>query len=130
MRLSELLMPVWSSPSRAGKFALARRHLAIAVSAALLCGCLEPPQTPFVVTSDLYPDLEIECGGERGLTPQACTSWAESMMDQRLPAAARATRLVMTYRSGHARCAADFYGADGTLLVTVAAVCPQGTDEP
>ncbi len=34
------------------------------------------------------------------------------------------TKLVLTYRSGNARCAADYFAADGLMLMTAAARCP------
>jgi hypothetical protein len=34
------------------------------------------------------------------------------------------TELVLNYRSGNARCAADYFAADGRMLMTAPARCP------
>lgn len=85
-------------------------------------------QMPITVESALFPDVAIECSGER-LSEDECLKWAEEM----LPAAPTrpsggeglaVAKLVLTNRTGNSRCAADYFAADGRLVMTAAARCP------
>lgn len=84
---------------------------------------------PITVESAQFPDVEIECGGEGGLSEVDCLNWAEQMLP---PAPTRPSggedvpvvKLVLTYRAGNSRCAADYFAAHGRLVMTVAARCP------
>ncbi len=87
----------------------------------VLAACATPPSSPMTVESAEFPDVRIECGGEPGLGESECLAWAEQMLST---AAVDATKLVLTYRTGNARCAADYFAADGLMLMTVAARCP------
>ena len=93
----------------------------------LLTACSTP--LPIVVESSQYPDVAIECGGEPGLTAHECLAWAEQMLPAAptRPAGAEqleVANLVLTYRTGNSRCAADYFTADGRLVMTASAVCP------
>lgn len=66
-----------------------------------------------------FPQLTIECGGE--LTEGECQDWAEQMLSS---GRIESTRLVVTYRTGNSRRAADYFAATGRLLVTAAARSP------
>ena len=100
-----------------------------------LAACSTPPtappfEMPITVESAQFPDIDIECRGETGLSASACLIWAEQM----LPAAPTkpsggddvpVTRLVLMYQTGNSRCAADYFAADGRLVMTAAAHCPR-----
>lgn len=83
--------------------------------------CATPMSSPTTVESAEFPEVRIECGGDPGLGDSECLAWAEQMLST---AAVDATKLVLTFRAGKARCAADFFAADGRMLMTAAARCP------
>lgn len=96
------------------------------LTAALLlvsCSMLGPRKT--VVSSDFFPGISIECVGEAVVPAYACRAWGEKLLAGTPDAAPSTVRLVLTYRSGNARCAADFFDAGGGLITTAAAVCPK-----
>ena len=74
------------------------------------------------VQSARFPDVSIECGGDTGLSENECLEWAEQVLSA---APVETARLVLTYRTGDARCAAESFAADGRLLMTSAARCPE-----
>lgn len=96
--------------------------LLLAALLANACGVIEPDKT--VVRSLRFPAIEIECQGDAVVLVDACRAWGEKLLDGNPDFAARTSRLVLTFRQGDARCAADFYGANGTLVMTASAVCP------
>ena len=73
------------------------------------------------VVSPRFPDVSIECVGDPGLAEDACRAWGEEMLRT---APVDTTRLELTYRTGNARCAADYLAGDGRLLMSSAARCP------
>jgi hypothetical protein len=73
------------------------------------------------VESARFPDVSIECGGAPGLTEGECLDWAEQMLSA---APVNTAKLVLTYQTGNIRCAADYFAADGGMLMTSAARCP------
>ena len=83
---------------------------------------------PITVQSRQFPNIEIRCDGDIALPVGDCLDWAEKM----LPAAPTrpsggdlpVAKLVLTYRTGTSRCAADYFAADGRLVMTMAAECP------
>ena len=86
-------------------------------------------QMPITVESAQFPDVEIECRGDGGLSADDCLSWAEQM----LPAAPTrpsggedipVAKLVLTYRTGNSRCAADYFAGDGRHRHHQSASCP------
>lgn len=78
------------------------------------------------VESAKFPGVQIECGGEASLPANVCRDWGErALAGPGLAQGQAVTRLVLTFRTGNSRCAADFYGADGRLLATAAARCPR-----
>ncbi len=87
-----------------------------ALASVLLVAC-----QPLTVESGRFPEVTIECGGEPGLTERECVDWAEQLLATDPVATAR---LVLTYRTGNARCAADHFAADGRMLMTAAGPCP------
>lgn len=102
----------------------------LVASFALAACSAGPPTPPIIVQSEQFPQVEIECRGEVGLTEEDCRQWAEVM----LPAAPtrpaggqdlEVAKLVLTYRTGSSRCAADYLAADGRTVMTTAAACPQ-----
>ncbi len=108
--------------------------LGIALAACSTPPTVPPSEMPITVESAQFPDIDIECRAETGLSTSACMIWAEQM----LPAAPTkpsgaddvpVTRLVLTYRTGNSRCAADYFAADGRLVMTAAARCPR-PEEP
>lgn len=103
--------------------------LGLALSACSTSSGDPASQMPVTVESARFPDVEIQCGGDFGLSEADCLNWAEQM----LPAAPTrpsggvdlaVAKLVLTYRTGNRRCAADYFAADGRLVMTAAAVCP------
>lgn len=73
---------------------------------------------PLTVDSGRFPEVSIQCGGDPGLTERGCEAWAEQLLSS---APSETTKLVLTYRTGNARCAADYFAANGRMLMTVAA---------
>lgn len=73
------------------------------------------------IESARFPDVSIECGGAPGLSESECLDWGEQMLSA---APANTAKLVLTYQTGNARCAADYFAADGRMLMTSAARCP------
>lgn len=72
-----------------------------------------------------FPGVRIECGGDASLSDEACRDWGDMTLAGPGPAQGKAiARLVLTFRTGNSRCAADFYDAGGRLLATAAARCP------
>lgn len=94
----------------------------LAALIASACGIIEPDKT--MIRSPRFPTIEIECTGDAIVPIDACRGWGEGMLDANPEFAAQTSRLVLTFRQGNARCAADFYVAGGTLLMTASAVCP------
>lgn len=92
-----------------------------ALAALLLAACSSPIWTSFTVESDRFPAVTVECTGDPGLTEPGCEAWAEQMLST---GPNETSRLVLTYRTGNARCAADYFSADGRVLMTAAARCP------
>lgn len=86
-------------------------------------------QMPITGESEHFPDVEIMCKGDASLSEDDCRNWAGQML---LAAPTRPSggvdvpvvKLVLTYRTGASRCAADYFGADGRLVMTIAAKCP------
>ncbi len=99
---------------------MAFRGLA-ALAAGLLAACSAAALQPMSVESGRFPEVTIECGGDPGLTERECEAWAEQMLSG---GPMETTKLVLTFRSGNARCAADYFAADGLMLMTAAARCP------
>ena len=99
---------------------MARRRLT-ALGCFLLVACSAAPPHPMIVESGRFPGVTIECGGDPGLTEDECQAWAEQLLAS---GPIDATRLVLTYRTGNSRCAADHFSADGRMLMTAAARCP------
>lgn len=99
---------------------MASRGLAT-LAALLLAACSAPVSTPFTVESDRFPDVTVECAGDPGLTERECEAWAEQMVST---GPAETSKVVLTYRTGNARCAVDYFSADGRMLMTAAARCP------
>lgn len=108
---------------------------AAAVCIGLVLAACSGPSTdssspmPIKVESVQFPSVEIECRGDGGLSKDDCLHWAEQM----LPAAPTrpsgeeappVVKLVLTQRAGNGRCAADYFAADGRLVMTMAARCP------
>lgn len=73
------------------------------------------------VESERFPEVSIECGGDPGLAAVECEEWAEQLLR---PAPVGTTTLVLTYRTDDSRCAADYFAANGRMLMTAAAQCP------
>lgn len=91
---------------------------ALAVSS-IACG----PAPIASIESRGLAEASVECVGEPSLSDAECQSWARRVFNEG-PDRATVTRLVLTSRIGNARCAADFYGDGGALLLTAAIVCP------
>lgn len=98
---------------------MARRRLA-ALGLLLLVACSAAPH-PMIVESGRFPEVTIECGGDPGLTEEECQAWAEQLLAS---GPIDATRLLLTYRTGNSRCAADYFAVNGRMLMTAAARCP------
>ena len=86
-----------------------------------LAGCSLSAPLVMTVESARFPDASIECGGDRGLSEDDCVDWAEQVLTA---APVDTAKLVLTFRTGNARCAADYFAADGRMLMTAAARCP------
>lgn len=99
---------------------MARRRLA-ALGGLLLVACSAAPPQPMIVESDRFPGVTIECGGDPGLTEEECHAWAEQLLAS---GPSETTKLVLTYRTGNARCGADYFAVNGRALMTAAARCP------
>ena len=99
--------------SRGASCAIARLFGGLA--AVILAGC------SMTVESARFPDASIECFGGRALTEAECLDWAEKLLST---APVDTAKLVLTYRTGNARCAADYFAADGRMLMTAAGRCP------
>ena len=95
------------------------RGLAV-VGAVVLVACSVPPPQPMIVESGRFPGVTIECGGDPGLTEEECQAWAEQLLAS---GPSETTKLVLTYRTGNSRCAADHF-ANGRMLMTASARCP------
>lgn len=91
------------------------------IGAVVLVACSTPAQRPMTVESDRFPEVTIECGGDPGLTEAECQAWAEQLLAS---GPSETTRLVLTYRTGNSRCAADHFSATGRILMTASARCP------
>ena len=87
----------------------------------LLVACSTAGPQPMTVESDRFPEVTIECGGDPGLTESECVSWAEQLLST---GPMGTVKLVATYRTGNARCGADYFDANGRMLMTAAARCP------
>lgn len=98
---------------------MASRGLA-ALATLVLAACSAAAPQPFIVESGRFPDVTIECGGDPGLTERECEAWAEQIST----GPTETSKVVLTYRTGNARCAADYFSADGRMLMTAAARCP------
>lgn len=93
-----------------------------AVAIVLLAACSAPDVQPITVESDRFPGVGIECGGDPGLTESECLDWAVQLLSSGPKDTAT---LVLTYRDDeNARCAADYFAANGRMLRTAAARCP------
>ena len=99
---------------------MAHRRLA-AIGGLVLVGCSAAPPHPMIVESSRFPGVTIECGGDPGLTEEECQAWAEQLLAS---GPIDATMLVLTYRTGNSRCAADYSAVNGRILMTAAARCP------
>lgn len=99
---------------------MAFRGLA-ALGALLLVACAAAAPQPMTVESDRFSGVTIECVGDPELTDRECDDWAEQMLAS---GPIETTKLVLTYRTGNSRCAADYFAADGRALMTAAARCP------
>ena len=87
------------------------------------CSVFEP--SPIRVESEEFPGIQIECVGEAGLSADRCRAWAEELLSgPAIDQPEGVGRLVLTFRTGNARCAADSFTDGGPPIVTVAAVCP------
>lgn len=94
---------------------MALRPLLAGLAVTLLTAC------SMTVVSQQFPDVSIECLGDPALTEKACRAWGEKMLGT---APADTVTLELTYRTGNARCAADYIADDGRLLMSSAARCP------
>ncbi len=87
------------------------------------------PEPSFETELNAYPNVRVECTGEHGLTVVACTRWAEDMLQAAPPVIPSIGewdgRLVLIYRAGGGRCAADFYAPDGRAVASNSVPCPQ-----
>ena len=99
---------------------MAYRGLAALVTV-LLVACSPAAPQPMPVGSGRFPEATIECGGDRGLTERECRAWGEELLSS---GPIETTTLVMTYRTRNSRCAADYFAANGRMLMTAAARCP------
>ncbi len=99
---------------------MAFRGLA-ALGAVLLVACSAPAPQLMTVESGRYPEVTIECGGDPGPTDHECQAWAEQLLAS---GPIETTKLVLTYRTGNSRCAADYFAVSGRMLMTAAARCP------
>jgi hypothetical protein len=101
---------------------------AVLVLAVVLPACGTSPM-PITVRSDRFPEIEIHCQGEGGLTVDDCRKWGEEML-LALPSLPDgeeldATRIVLTHRTGNARCTIDYQtGGVFRTAMTVAVSCP------
>ncbi len=93
----------------------------MALGAVLLVACSAAAPQPMTVESGRFPAVTIECGGDPGLTDRECRAWAEQLLGS---GPIETTKLVLTYRSGNSRCGADYFSANGRMLMTAAARCP------
>ncbi len=101
------------------------RAVVLSLGALVLAAC----SMPTTVESELFPDVEIECGGESGLSADGCLTWAEQMISAAPPRAAggediSVTKVVLTFRTGNSRCAADYLDKEGRLMTTMSTRCP------
>jgi len=101
------------------------RAVVLSLGALMLAAC----SMPTTVESELFPDVEIECGGDSGLSADGCLTWAEQMISAAPPRAAgggdiSVTKVVLTFRTGNSRCAADYFAEDGRLMTTMSTRCP------
>lgn len=96
--------------------------LLLAALIASACGTIESGKT--LVRSPRYPAIAIECTGDAIVPLDTCLGWGEKMLDGSPEVVPQSSRLILTFRGGNARCAAEFYAANGTLVVTASAVCP------
>lgn len=92
-----------------------------ALAAALLVACSAVGPQPMTIESARFPGVTIECGGDPGLTERQCLEWADQLLST---GPVGTVELVLTYRTGNARCAADHFAANGRMLMTAAARCP------
>jgi len=98
-----------------------RDRLLATLGALLLAACAAANPPSVTVESTRFPGVTIECGGDPGLTERRCLTWAEQLLPGR---PIETARLVLTYRAGNARCAADYFAANGRALMSSAARCP------
>jgi len=106
----------------------------VVVLGVIMTACATPPsesaaEMPIIVDSARFPDVAIQCGGEPGLSGDDCRAWADEMLagTPTPPSGSQdvtVVELVLTYRTGDSRCAADYFAADGRLVMTAAAHCP------
>lgn len=99
---------------------MAFRGLA-ALGAVLLVACFPAAPQPMTVESGQFPEVAIECGGDPGLTERECQAWAEQILPS---GPVGTTKLLLTYRTGNSRCAAESFAASGRMLMTAAVRCP------
>lgn len=92
-----------------------------ALGAVLLVACSPAAPQPTTVEPGRFPEVAIECGGDPGLTGRECQAWAEQLLSSGPVGTAK---LVLTYRTGNARCAAESFAANGRMLMAAAARCP------
>ena len=94
---------------------------ALVLATVLLVACSPAAPEPMPAEAVRFPEVSIECGGDRGLTERECQAWGDELLSS---GPIETTTLVMTYRTGNARCAADYFAANGQMLMTAAARCP------
>ena len=99
---------------------MALRALAV-LATVLLVACSAAAPEPMPAEAVRFGGVSIECGGDRGLSEHECQAWGEELLSS---GPIETTALVMTYRTGNSRCAADYFAAHGQMLMTAAARCP------
>jgi hypothetical protein len=102
-----------------------RGCLAALATTAAIGACSLVPDGVSVAESSKFPGVRIECRGEARLPAETCRQWGEDLLGGPGPAQGRpVAKLVLTFRTGDSRCAADFFAGDGGLISTAAARCP------
>jgi hypothetical protein len=92
--------------------------------AAALIGCGSGAAARPEIRSAKFPGTVIECRAEIFIAVDTCRGWGEKLLAGSPDLAGATNRLVLTYRGGTARCAAEFLGSSGAILGSAAAVCP------
>lgn len=104
-------------------------RVSVACVAATVMACGPQPAATSEIRSGSFPAVVIECRAEITIGEDVCRAWGEKLLRGTPDLAVATQRLVLTYRGGTARCAADFYRASGGSSVRQLPSVPS-SDQP